>query len=248
MWQVSAWQSTETLISQAFTVDPNNWAAHEMAGSLRLYTGHLDEAFEHYQFVLKYRPRHTEALGNLGWIYQCRGEWELAERYYRQALATDPALATATYSLVGLLERQGRIAEAADCLEAYTAKRPEDATMRCELGVVYARQGRAEPARSQFVQALALAPDDLRARHGLAVVLVQMGRGDEARPHLEIVLSRQPDNANAHVMLGVVLENAGEFAAARDHFAVALQLKPDDKEARDHLQTVEQCLAGASAR
>lgn len=240
--QVTVWRNADTLFAHALAVDPKNWYAHLLVGDLRLKAGHPDEAFEHFQLVLKERPGHSDALNNLGWIHQGRKEWAVAERYYRQALAGDPRHATAMHNLVSLLKQQNRIADAAGLLETYTAKRPEDTKMHSELGLLYARQGKMEAARRQFSQVITIAPDDVAARNNLALALAQLGRAPEARSHLEIVLLQQPDNANAHVNLGDLLENAGELAAARDHFSAALKLEPQDAEVRQRLEALERRL------
>jgi Tfp pilus assembly protein PilF len=175
--QVAVWQSADTLFAQALAVDPNNWSVHELVGGLRLETGRLDEAFEHYQLVLKQRPGHSDALSNVAGIYLWRGELSLAERYYRQALAADAVHASAMHNLVALLEQQGRVADAAEYLELYVARRPEDAKMRgvlgrihIQLGVVQENTGELVAARDHFAAALKLDPADIEARRHLDAV------------------------------------------------------------------------------
>lgn len=241
--QVTVWRTADTLFAHALAVNPKNWYAHLLVGDICLRNGREDEARAHFQSVLKYYPRHSDALNSLGGIHQTREEWQDAEQWYRRAIESDSRHSAAMHNLVAVLKRQGRVAAAVDLLEVYVARRPGDAKMHHELGLIYARDGRMELARTQFALAVEIAPDDVAARNNLALALAQLGRHNEARSHLEMVVLQQPDNANAHVNLGVLLENAGELAAARDHFAAALKFNPDDQEARQRLQALEKRLS-----
>jgi len=247
MWlttsQVQVWRTTETLWNQALVVDPDNWFAHLQLGNFRLQHGQIDDqSLRHFDVVLQHQPQHVIALYNVGWVHEVREDWAQAERFYRKTLTVDPRFTLAIHNLVTVLKKQARLVEAAEMMQAYAEKRPDDGRIQKELGLLHARQGRMEQARDCFARAVRIAPNDVGARNNLALALSQLGQDTEAVDQLEQALALQPTDVNAHVNLGVLLKKSGQLMRARDHFATAIRLNPGDNEAREHLDDVDRRL------
>ena len=97
---------------QALQWLPEDPDLHFRAGYALQNGGHAAEAAEHYQAALATRPDFVPALCNLGTLHTVAEQYESAARYYEKALAIDPALIVANMNMVGILEAQGRLADA----------------------------------------------------------------------------------------------------------------------------------------
>jgi tetratricopeptide (TPR) repeat protein len=77
--------------------DPNNANVASNLTSLYVASGmsyfdkqDYDNAVSQFQLALKYDPRSANALGNIGAVYQKKGDYAKAMEYYQKALAIDP--------------------------------------------------------------------------------------------------------------------------------------------------------------
>ncbi len=69
-----------------------------LLGSAYRAAGHIDEAMAQYRRVLEIDPRSVRAMVNLGNLHALRQEFALAQKYYHQAIETDPRMALAHYN------------------------------------------------------------------------------------------------------------------------------------------------------
>ncbi len=71
-----------------------------------------DEAVAAYRKVLELNPGAAGALVNLGTIYYRLRKFDLAEKYYTEAVTADPAYPLAEFNLGNIYDEQGRIEDA----------------------------------------------------------------------------------------------------------------------------------------
>jgi tetratricopeptide (TPR) repeat protein len=71
-----------------------------------------DEAAIHYQNALDIQPEFAEAMSNLGYVEQAKGEFDRAAELYRSALAIKPGVGQTHYLLAGVLTSERKPAEA----------------------------------------------------------------------------------------------------------------------------------------
>jgi tetratricopeptide (TPR) repeat protein len=110
-------------------------------------------------------------LRQLGHLYEARGEFHEAERYFREAIAAAPTDASAYVYLGALLTRSGRLEEAEDILVRGTM------CVDGEISEVYYNLGLAQRGRRDYLGALDSLrhaverdPDYALARNALADV------------------------------------------------------------------------------
>jgi tetratricopeptide (TPR) repeat protein len=119
--------------------------------------GNLDAAAEQYQRVLDVRPTDKYANYNLGVIEQSSRP-ELAEGYYRAALADDPAFVPALFNLAILRTKVGATQEAIDLYLRVIEARSNYAAAYLNLGLLFRDAGQASKATRYLNEALALDP------------------------------------------------------------------------------------------
>ncbi|QEH33350.1 Serine/threonine-protein kinase PknH [Aquisphaera giovannonii] len=116
-----------------------------------------------------------------------------------------------------LFELEGRIEEAAACLERKTRREPGDYWSQFYVGFYYSRLGQGESALEHYQVAVALRPDSPWARINRAILLHARGDSRLAMDDLLAVLA-DPRGSNlpeARLELGVVKQALGDEAGAR---------------------------------
>ena len=112
--------------------------------------------------------------------YYKLGQFDLAERQYRAALAENEANATARYNLANALYQQRKYKEAVEVLNEITkAPDPTPALKSSSYyneGVVYTKQKDLEKSIEAYKGALRLNPDDKEARENLQKALLELRR------------------------------------------------------------------------
>jgi tetratricopeptide (TPR) repeat protein len=112
-----------------------------------------------------------------------------------------------------LLERAGRVEDAARSLEEAVRIEPAFALARYQLGRAYAQQGRLDVAEQELARAVQLDPALPDAHYGYAT----------------LVLRRDPASADGLRSLRRTIELAPSFAAARTDLAWLLATHPDPR-------------------
>lgn len=119
-----------------------------------------DGAREVWEFVVALTPTNVTALDNLGRLYHFDlKNYELAEKYFRQAIVANPERPEAYYELFDLYRYSYKkdTSAAVDIMKEAAKVFPDDIGIPAGLGTYYREQGSPNKARSYFEQALTLA-------------------------------------------------------------------------------------------
>jgi len=103
---------------------------------------------------------------------------------------------------------------AAEQLEEYVAKRPEDAKGALGLGIAYLAEGKYVDARKWLERSLELDPNLLEAHYELGMLARKENKISEALQRFETVLQRQPNNPKALLGIGTLYLEEGQFEKA----------------------------------
>jgi len=179
-----------------------------------------------------------------------RGDAELAEGHYAQALAAysharEVAPADPDVQNAMMRARVHLIAESAarlnpDAFEdaRYEASyllemdKPRAPVYLTALGNVLLRQGDIEAAKIKFAEALAVDSNSALAHTALGLALMSRKESaSQAKTQFELALKAKPTDAGALIGLGQIEVAEGNLAGAADHFEAALRVR-DDLEAR----------------
>jgi Flp pilus assembly protein TadD len=114
-----------------------------------------------------------------------RGELDVAERLFRQALDLEPNMAAALTNLGNLVYRQGELHEARSLYERALDHEPAQPEARYNLANLLEDLGDTELAISEMRRVCAAAPEFADAHYNLGIMLAQVGGTTQARKHLE---------------------------------------------------------------
>lgn len=114
-----------------------------------------------------------------------RGDTQLAEHLFRQAIDLEPNMAAALTNLGNLVYRQGEVEEARRLYERALEHDPSQAEARYNLANALEDLGEIEAAVTELRKVCATTPDFADAHYNLGLLLAQLGGAAQARQHLE---------------------------------------------------------------
>ncbi|MFL6417675.1 MAG: tetratricopeptide repeat protein [Bryobacteraceae bacterium] len=205
--QVSAWQNSVTLFSQAAAVAPTSALVHHNLGYGLAEQGRYREAIPHYLVSLSLDPGLERVHYNLGRALYEEGRLEDSIGHFLQELKSDqasdrePDVRTA----LGIaLTRTGRVEEARREFLSALKSRPQSAEFHANWGSFLARTGELEAAAREFQAAIQLNPAYTEARLNLGHALASLGRPSEALQQFRAVLRRSPGNVDAAMQIDAI--------------------------------------------
>jgi tetratricopeptide (TPR) repeat protein len=114
-----------------------------------------------------------------------RGDSELAEHLFRQAIDLEPNMAAALTNLGNLVYRQGEVEEARRLYDRALEHDPAQPEARYNLANALEDLGELELAVAELRRVCALAPEFADAHYNLGLMLARLGGTEQARQHLE---------------------------------------------------------------
>jgi predicted CXXCH cytochrome family protein len=138
---------------------------------------------------------------NLGLFYTNRGETQLAESAYRQALRVDRQYIPAYLNLADLYRQQGREDESLDTLENALRLSPEAPAIHHAMGLQRVRARAYGEALGHLKRAHELAPNDVGYGYVYAIALFDMGSSNEAIKILQALSAAHPEDVRVRQAL-----------------------------------------------
>ena len=167
--------------------------------------GKTNIAQELYNQTLKINPNHSQALNNLGMIFQGLGENQKAKECYGKAIEVDPNYAMAHNNLGGIFGALGKNQKAKECFEKSIELNSNYAVAHHNLGVVFKELKENQKAKECYEKAIELNPNYAVAHYNLGVVFYQLGENQKAKECYEKAIEADPNYADAHNNLGILL-------------------------------------------
>jgi tetratricopeptide (TPR) repeat protein len=114
-----------------------------------------------------------------------RGDSQLAEHLFRQAIDLEPNMAAALTNLGNLTYRAGELEDARKLYERALDHDPSQPEARYNLANLLEDLGETELAVAELRRVCAAAPDFADAHYNLGIMLAQIGGTAQAKQHLE---------------------------------------------------------------
>lgn len=177
---------------------PSEAARRYEQAEKRLGRREVDGALVDLKEAVRVAPQFMSAWNLLGVIsYQTR-KYEDAEKYFRQALETEPGAFEPVVNLGGVLLNLGKFDEALQYNRYATLQRPGDALANSQLGLNYFHLGHDEQAETYLRKAERIDPAHFSAPQlTLAQIYYRRGDREAVCRELESYLKLHPDAPNA---------------------------------------------------
>ncbi len=166
------------------------------------------------------------------------GDWQQAERTYRQLLEQSPHESGVRHQLAWLLFDRNRHAEAIEQLSAAIASSPDQSLLCSHLGIFLRAAGKPEEAVRQFQAAIGLNPNDFLTHYNLGNAYQQLGRFELAIESYQSALRGAPDDPDAYLNLGAAQWKLGRLSDAATSLNQAIAIKSDFPQAHYNLARV----------
>ena len=141
----------------AYDLKPDEETSYAVGFALQK-KGLLDRAIEQYQQALKYNPKYTDAMINLGNILLEKGSIDDAIGEYKQALALEPGNPRGRMNLGVAYLKKGLLDQGIEELSLFVRLQPGNPKGHLLLGAAYRDKGLLDKAEEQFALARAVDP------------------------------------------------------------------------------------------
>jgi len=159
-------------------------------------------------------------------------------RAHLEAAAKDaPTHPEVLASLFVLDQRDGRVEQSLERVNAAAAAAPKDASLARLVGDIAARTGKLDIAEASFRRAIEIDPNQLESYGRLAGLYNATGRGAQVIKTYEDALARNPKSGELHLVLGILKEAQGgkQIDAAMAHYEEAIKLNGELAAAKNNL-------------
>lgn len=256
-WNAGQAPHAELLCRRILEVSPRNADAHHLLGLIaHAYQNH-DGALEHLRLACDAPRLPALYVSNLAEVCRQKRLYDEAETAARRAVAIDPNLAKAQYTLGIILQERGAFSEALEWLKRVALTCPDDFDCLNALANTYLRLGDYRNAESFYRNVIERNPGHAEALSNLSFLYASQGSyeaaGDAARRAIDI----QPAFHGAYLNLAqaelgqgrhrealAVLDSLHAFAPRH---APGLVARSSVLHAQEHFRRAEECACAAIA-
>ncbi|MGO9570946.1 MAG: tetratricopeptide repeat protein [Desulfomonilaceae bacterium] len=167
-----------------------------------------------------------QALNNLGYHLQTRGETQQAIELHRKAMQVDRRIAYTYICLGAAYAHVGQVDDAAATYRELLRIDQNNSDAHAGLAAVLLKQNKLDEALEHFKRAEELKPGHPGINYGMATVWLMKNDYSSAMPYLQRTIESDPNHVEAHYNIGKILTDAGKTAEAIDHFNKALAVDP----------------------
>lgn len=218
---------------QAALDDVRYWSALQQARDA-LAKGQTAQALALVNQALSQTQNGVDARLALADIQASAGQFDDAQRNYRQVLSLRRDDPQAQEGLVNVLLKSGKNDEALQLINSLPAtgqaKIGQSARLQAlratQLAALAEQRNDLPAARNALQDALRVEPDNIWTRFALARLNLAMGEPQKARDLINAMLQAHPDNADALYVSALLSVQMGEWKAAQTTLA---RLRPDQR-------------------
>jgi tetratricopeptide (TPR) repeat protein len=169
----------------------------------------------------------------VGDFYLRTGDAESALREFREGIVKEPKRKAAyQHSIIEVLMRQGKRAEAAEVNNQILKENPKDPDAKSLEATFLLDQGNILKATTELQAVVTSTPDNAVARYQLGRALMAGGKREEARQQFETAIKLRPDMVTPRLGLAELQVQHGEFQLALTSVQDILKLDPGNVNAR----------------
>jgi len=144
--------------------------------------------------TLQTTPNSTTAHGNLGLVYQDRGQLDEAQRQFEAAIDLSPRNYKNYYNLGLVYFQKGDPQRAVEYFKRSVALNPDCFNCHYNLAMLYHKQGRLDSAIRHYLRLISLRPASFTAHNNLGFAYAMQGRLKLAIAQWEIAQRLDPQN------------------------------------------------------
>jgi len=157
-------------------------------------------------------------------------EWQLAEKWLRQAVATDPGNANNSLVLsnIATIQRyQGRLDEAVKNYTLALDMTPHAVTLLLNRAALFVEMDSLQRAQDDFERVRQLDPYNTEARYSLGVLAMESGDNKRAEDLFNEVKRINPNSGLYNEGMALLHKRNGNYARAAELFTQLIKVQPN---------------------
>lgn len=215
-------------LRRALELNPAFDAAQFTLGKILLQLGREQEAKDVFDAFMRQQP-HRQRLAEAAELHRL-GNYEGAEKIYREILRSDPKNVTAMRLLAMLASKLEQYRDAVVLLKQVIALAPAYHGARLDLGHALVEAHDLDEAVATYEEAIRLEPRNYNAHVGLANALARSSKTESAVDAYQTAIECNPDVAGTYLGLGNVLKTLGRQAEAIAAYRNGIAIRPNFSE------------------
>jgi tetratricopeptide (TPR) repeat protein len=184
-------------VNQFLEKSPSSPQGLAARGDVLFKLGDYNQALSSYKDSASKYPDDYKVLNNLGNCFLKQKNYASAEFYYLSALQKNKEFLPGYRNLAVVLIYLGRMSDAAEYLDYYLYKNPDDAEVHATLGDIYYNNKSYDKSIIHFEKYLLFYPDSLDALIRLSDCYFNSGKLQAAALGYQAVVSKDPANKTA---------------------------------------------------
>jgi len=231
-------------IREVVKAKKENGLAHYKYALLLDDIGNVDAANDEYALAFQYgdnatlealkslwqarfnqNPNNTEALVNLGAIYQKQKQYDLAKAQYVKAQDLNPNDPVVLTNLASLYVEQGNYNGAIDIYNMMLQKNPNDIKPLFYKAEAYKKLNDNKAAMAEFKKILALEPNNEEAKNGINAIVSSL-KGEELTAYLKEEALLSPTDYDKQFNAAYELHKNKDYTGAIAFYKKAIAINP----------------------
>ncbi len=229
---------------KAVALHPDNDELRNSYASKLIETRQADRGIAEAQTVLTHNPKDLNALMNIGYANLKKGEFEAAEKTYRDAIAIDGSSPAAHYDLGIALKSKDELEAAQKEFREAIRLDPSLPQAHYSLGITAWQMGDFEGLAAEMREAIRISPGYAEAHYMLGIALKQSGDLDGALAELRESVKLDPNTPGPFNTIGQILRVKGDKQGSDEAFATGARIKRENE--AQLANTLEQGMRGGS--
>lgn len=176
------------------------------------------------------QPKTVQETYNLGLEAQNDENFYLAQQYYLEVVAVNPAYSLAWYKLAECCYKLGEFELAQNYLTSAEKYENNNSQYLNLKGKILVSLGKLDDGKKLFNDILRKYPNDIEAHFGLAEIELYEGRYSGAEKQYNEALKRQSNNRNALLAMALINAERGKFTEADKYLKQVLSYFSGDPE------------------
>lgn len=203
---------------------PENASIWNFKGAAHGKAAQYDDALKCFTKVIEFSDTKASANNNIGSVWREKGDYQIAEAYFREALRENPHFFDAQKNLGALLHQTGNHEMAIKEFEKALLIKPENVEILSALGSVFNSMQKTDDATVVYNQILKIDPQNKRILNNLGNIHLGNKSFEDAVLCYEKALQIDPNYSDAMNNLGNALKEMEYLDEALYYYAKAISI------------------------
>lgn len=198
-------------------INPKYRSAYKQLANSLFFEGKYEEAIDKYRKSTYFEEKGVETINLMGVSYMRKGEYEIAQQYFEEAILLNPEYGLAFYNMAWIAFHEEKYEDAISYLSYANKTLKNDADVHFLFAKVYLQLQMLEEAEFYLGESIRFEP--LRENHYLYMGHLCLLKNEKKRAefYYNILLTLDPTNAEAHYYNATIQYNKQNYSAALSH-------------------------------